>query len=251
MIPRSMLYDPAVPGDAKLVYLILSSHVGGNETAWPSHKRIADFAGISTSSVKRQLQWLRRHGYISWKQRVTADKAQLTNEYVLLLGSAPVPVKTGSSPGPTPGSPGTPPSSPGTGGQSTVSEGVAQGELRRRVIERESVNVVRLPPNVDEIFDRFWDIYPRREGKGAAKAAFVKVLRRGVTVETVLAGASRLRNDPNLPERQYVCHPTTWLNQGRWEDDPLPPRNEERSPAVNGRAGAVQHSPFLGVDSYQ
>lgn len=81
---------------------------------------------------------------------------------------------------------------------------------------------------MDEIFDRFWEIYPRREGKGAAKAAFAKALRRGVTVETVLAGATRLRTDPNLPERQYVCHPATWLNQSRWDDDPLPARLDQR-----------------------
>jgi hypothetical protein len=27
-----------------------------------------------------------------------------------------------------------------------------------------------------------------------------------------------------LPEREFIPHPTTWLNRDGWEDDPLPER---------------------------
>lgn len=82
-------------------------------------------------------------------------------------------------------------------------------------------------------FDRFWAIFPRHEAKGAARKAFASALRRA-DVETILAGAQRYRDDPNLPdEARFIPHPTTWLNQDRWEDDPLPPR----SPNPASRAG--------------
>jgi hypothetical protein len=88
--------------------------------------------------------------------------------------------------------------------------------------------LARLPSNTDALFDKFWSIYPRREGKGAAKAAFARALRGGVTAEKVLEGAARLRDDPNLPDRQFIAHPATWLNQARWDDDPLPSRCRDR-----------------------
>lgn len=91
-IPRSMLHDGTVPRDAKLVYLILSSHVGGNRMAWPSHRRIGELLGMSVSTVKVQLGWLREHGYIDWHQRRREDSALTTNEYILTAGSAPSPM---------------------------------------------------------------------------------------------------------------------------------------------------------------
>lgn len=79
-------------------------------------------------------------------------------------------------------------------------------------------------PGYPADFTAFWDTYPRRHGKGAACTAFVKAKQRA-SVETIIAGAARMRDDPNLPlDRSLIAHPSTWLNQGRWEDDPLPPR---------------------------
>lgn len=88
MIPRSMLYDQAIPPDAKIIYLVVSSHIGGNETAWPSRQRIADLSGVSLSTAKRQLGWLERHGYIEVVRRKVEQKQNLTNEYRLIVGTA-------------------------------------------------------------------------------------------------------------------------------------------------------------------
>lgn len=81
-------------------------------------------------------------------------------------------------------------------------------------------------------FDLFWSIYPKRVGKGQAQKAFVKAVKRA-GLDTVLNGARRLAEDPNLPDKQYIPNPTTWLNGDRWTDDPYPPRLDKhgRPPA--------------------
>jgi len=51
------------------------------------------------------------------------------------------------------------------------------------------------------------------------------------SVDEILSGAIRFAHDPNLPIEQFIPHPATWLNAGRWEDGPLPERQvtpEER-----------------------
>ncbi|MDN3469264.1 hypothetical protein QL983_11090 [Micrococcus sp. APC 4021] len=76
-------------------------------------------------------------------------------------------------------------------------------------------------------FDDFWDVYPRKVGKKAARAAWRAALREAPATD-IVDGARRYAEDPNLPsgaEAQYVAHPSTWLHAGRWEDDPLPPRH--------------------------
>lgn len=71
-------------------------------------------------------------------------------------------------------------------------------------------------------FDSFWSVYPRKVGKKEAHKAFERACRDAMPT-VIVAGAVRFRDDPNrLPE--FTPHPTTWLNQGRWDDDPLPPR---------------------------
>lgn len=71
-------------------------------------------------------------------------------------------------------------------------------------------------------FDEFWSVYPRREAKQAARRAWDKVTR-AVDPQHVIDGARRYRNDPNRTP-QYTAHASTWLNDGRWDDDALPPR---------------------------
>lgn len=86
-------------------------------------------------------------------------------------------------------------------------------------------------------FDEFWRLYPRSTGKGAAKAAFVKALRK-TTLQALLEAAWRFAHDPNLPEPQFIPHPATWLNQERWEDGALPPRTDGRRPSPSDRTAA-------------
>lgn len=74
-------------------------------------------------------------------------------------------------------------------------------------------------------FDAFWELYPRKTGKGAAKRAYWKAASR-FSHETILEGARRIASDPNLPEKQFIPHPATWLNEERWDDEPYSPRGK-------------------------
>ena len=72
-------------------------------------------------------------------------------------------------------------------------------------------------------FDEFWEIYPRKVGKREAEKAYAKALTVA-SAEEILAGAQKYATDPNRVDT-FTAHPTTWLNQGRWSDAPMPPRN--------------------------
>lgn len=84
-------------------------------------------------------------------------------------------------------------------------------------------------------FDEFWQHYPKRTGKDAAKRAWAKAVKR-VDADLIIAGVIRYAADPNLPERQYIPDPGTWLNAGRWDDEPFPDRSsgngQQRIPKI-------------------
>lgn len=104
-------------------------------------------------------------------------------------------------------------------------------------------------PELDPFLE-FWATYPRRHGKGDARKAWDKV-RKTTPVEAILEGARRFRDDPNLPEPEFIPHPSTWLNQARWEDDPLPPRNgagDARTLALKRYAATPQAAGLLAIE---
>ncbi|MGI9489319.1 MAG: hypothetical protein ACR2RF_26215 [Geminicoccaceae bacterium] len=68
-------------------------------------------------------------------------------------------------------------------------------------------------------FDEFWAIAPRKRGKGAARKAYAKALTIADEDE-ILTGARRWRQESVGKDPSYICHPATWLNQERWEDEP-------------------------------
>jgi len=76
-----------------------------------------------------------------------------------------------------------------------------------------------------EAFDRFWSVYPRKAGKQDAQRSFERALKVA-TLDEILAGAQKYADDPNRVA-QFTAHPSTWLNQGRWSDEPLPRRTNE------------------------
>ena len=71
--------------------------------------------------------------------------------------------------------------------------------------------------------DKFWSAYPRKKAKQAAFKALDRVRRDGkVPFGQLMAGLEKIpKNDP-----QFIPHPATWLNQGRWDDEVLPGEND-------------------------
>lgn len=79
----------------------------------------------------------------------------------------------------------------------------------------------------DEFIEFYEHVYPRRQGRGAARKAWVSAIRKA-NPQDIIAGAHRFADDPNR-EPAFTPHPSTWLNQERWSDDPLPPRGGHRA----------------------
>lgn len=68
-------------------------------------------------------------------------------------------------------------------------------------------------------FENFWRTYPRRIEKKSAFKAWKTALKSGATADEITAGAARYaKYRAGEPER-FTKHPSTWLNQGCWEDE--------------------------------
>lgn len=71
----------------------------------------------------------------------------------------------------------------------------------------------------DPFFAEFWQAYPKKVGKGAARKAFLKLPRR--TQRLLLPALLQQKKSEQWTREngRYIPNPATWINQCRWEDD--------------------------------
>ena len=82
-------------------------------------------------------------------------------------------------------------------------------------------DLFKAPP---DHFDEFWQAYPRKIGKGAARKAYARALRI-TDHDTIMGALSDQRPAMEAKESKFIPHASTWLNQERWEDEPEQPND--------------------------
>ena len=75
---------------------------------------------------------------------------------------------------------------------------------------------------LDQQFELFWLEYPRRKGKGAARKAFANALNKQ-DLRYILEAAHNFAIETRNTDPQFIPHPSTWLNQERFDDEPDEP----------------------------
>lgn len=92
---------------------------------------------------------------------------------------------------------------------------------------------------LDDEFERVWEHYPRKVGKGAARKAWAKARRQATYAEITGPLGVWIKLQRGTPVEK-IPHFTTWLNQERWHDDQTHARNraETTTDRLN-RLGAV------------
>lgn len=81
----------------------------------------------------------------------------------------------------------------------------------------------------DAAFETFWAEYPKKVGKAAARKAFDEVK---VPLETLVDAVKSQKCSEQWTREngRFIPNPTTWLNQGRWDDTLSPPSTPTSAP---------------------
>lgn len=94
--------------------------------------------------------------------------------------------------------------------------GVTREEKKRE----EKKKATPLPPE-GGAFARFWEAYPSKTGKKAARKSWDRLKPDDALLAVMLDAIARQKTWRRWLEG-HVPNPATWLNQGRWEDEPPP-----------------------------
>jgi hypothetical protein len=69
-------------------------------------------------------------------------------------------------------------------------------------------------------FAAFYALYPRHVGRKGAERSWLAAIRRGANPELIMEGCRRYAGERAGQDKTYTKHPSTWLNQDCWLDEP-------------------------------
>lgn len=84
-------------------------------------------------------------------------------------------------------------------------------DTEKREERREKENI--------KTFEQFWSLYPRKVGKKPALRKWRQISPSPKLAAQILESLGKHLALPQWREARYIPHPTTWLNQERWEDE--------------------------------
>lgn len=86
--------------------------------------------------------------------------------------------------------------------------------------------------SLEDLFDRFWRLYPRKVGKANAQKAWGKLKVHSALFDRMAAALAvwSVSADWTKDGGQFIPHPATWLNGKRWEDELPVPANVHHLP---------------------
>lgn len=93
-------------------------------------------------------------------------------------------------------------------------------QIEQRLTALETGN--RTKVRADYEFELFWAKYPKKVGKKAAQTAFLRAQNRP-QIDDLLESIDRAMKSEQWRKDggQFIPNPATWLNQGRWDDEPV------------------------------
>lgn len=223
---RKFAWLEAVARDANLrasasrLAIVLSGFIN-RETgdAWPSIGRLAAELGMSERGVQKAVEALVEREHLDchvgggrsstnrYEMRLLDEKPRTPVQGIKDKPRTPVHPLQAETPNKRSEKPRTP---------------VHPNLLREPIEDRESTD------SLSEAFKEFWHHFPRKAGKKTAEKAFKKAVKDGTDSRDILAGTMRYAAERDGQEQRFTKHPSTWLNAGCWEDEPMPQNTTSR-----------------------
>ena len=197
-IPNAAIRDPKITPNAFRLLAYLMSHQNGYELNYEQIERQTTLGRYAINKAADQLIEL------GW---ITVERPKVNGQFAPKIWTVLNPTSVDDS----------------TVGDSTVGDSTMEQptDIRRTLNkEHKELRTTQLRNNADLEFEEFWEMYPRKQSKPAARKAFAKA-RKLTDHQTILDAVFAYKLDVNR-EQAFTKMPATWLNNECWNDSPLP-----------------------------
>ena len=179
ILPANVRYDNKLTPNAKLLYAEITALCNKEGFCWATNEYFADLYSMSKSSISRNISSLVEGQYLNISFTENRTKRKLSLR-----------VRKNDK-----------------GGTQKQVGGVRKNEYHNNKVNNKS-NIYS--------FQEFYDDYGKKVSRTAAEKAFKKLTVNDLQkIKEVLPQWKK----QYVKQKEYQPHPSTWLNQRRWEDD--------------------------------
>ncbi len=170
----------------------LANYADENHSCFPSYDHLAKKCECNVRTIMRTIKSLEYSGFIKIEPRFTKDGRQTSNRFILnvrgdkydthrVTDTTPDPIRT-----------------------------IIKDNINKRGDKKDT-------PYSSE-FEEWWNVYPNNAGsKTKAFESWVKATDLFIDKNELFLITCRFKQSQVGKEQKYIPHPTTWLNQKRWE----------------------------------
>ena len=240
-IIMSQCWPLQISPTAKAVLISLADNANDQGHCWPSLSTIAMRTCFSERAVQNGIKWLEEHGLVKANRSngrhttyvVTPNGFQPPQEMHGLVDANPStsftpeadapPQQMRHTPAADAGDPRTtcvtPPQEVPTNRHRTVNE--PSKNRQTGSAEKPKTTKPKTAPAMAEGFDRFWTVYPRKDGKQDALKAWQKIKPDEALQAKILQALEAVKQTQQWLKDggQFIPHGATWLNKKRWQDE--------------------------------
>jgi DNA-binding transcriptional ArsR family regulator len=194
IIPANVRYDPDLTANAKLLYGEISALCNEKGYCWSTNKYFSDLYGVSQTSISKWISALAEKGYVFVKIIYREGTKEILHRYLSIVKD-PIEEKLNTP--------------------------IEENFKENITGVNSTVNNSPITPKgiaYSERFERFWKVYPSKVGKRVAWKAFQKLHVDDSLLDTMMK-AIEVQKHSDKWKRGIIPNPSTWLNQGRWEDE--------------------------------
>lgn len=226
------------------VLFTLVFRVGSNTFSWVSQETLAQELDISERQIRTHLSELEKKGFIKSKpyphdkrkqlysiaeflinyhqessREVTKNYRKKTSDKIKSTGSK-LPLNSGSKF----------PVTENTRTRETQWFQAPQGDVQQSKVKESKVTIKANIKNLsasdeaqaqkeNNLFDRFWQAYPRKRNKIRSQKIWIRKKLDSKAEKIIQDVEQRINNDQAWKDEQFIPHPSTYLLNERWEDD--------------------------------
>jgi predicted transcriptional regulator len=191
-VPNWVVRDPDYNPNVFRLLAYLLSHSDGYELTYSQIERQTT---LGRYAINQAAKFLIQKGWLEWNQEKGVDGRWLAKQWIIKDPERIAPVWNDSIVEP-------------------FRSGTINGHKEEQSIKKNTSKEKQT--NTQELFEEFWNAYPRKLDKAKAFRAFKSAITRA-KFEDILAGVVAYRNDPKR-NPDFTKYPATWLNSDSWEN---------------------------------
>ena len=214
VIPAIVRYDNELKPNEKLLYGEITSLTNKNNECWATNSYFARLYNVNSATISRWISHLKEKGYVVVEFIYKNETKEIEKRVIKIIG---VPINQ-------------PMNTYMLNNQEVLIE-KSKGYIQKnqegidKKVKENNTSINNTSINIKEInkerFETFWKQYPKKVNKFKSEEWFRKNKPNEILFNCIIKKLEMFKKSKEWKKEngKYIPHPTTWLNQKRWEDE--------------------------------